>query len=83
MWRIYMAPPDAATRLLAATLLASLAAWLVVATAFAGDMYRPWRNMSSDFVMMAVLTAAAFALARAVRARRPSEATERAEVEAL
>jgi hypothetical protein len=46
------------------TLLASLVAWLLVATAFAGDMYRPWRNMSSDFVMMAVLTAAAFALSR-------------------
>jgi O-antigen ligase len=74
LWRIYRAPPDAATRLLAVTLLASLAAWIVVATAFAGDMYRPWRNMSSDFVMMAVLTAAAFALARAVRASQPKPA---------
>lgn len=64
LWRIYRAPPDETTRLLALTLLASLVAWLLVATAFAGDMYRPWRNMSSDFVMMAVLTAAAFALSR-------------------
>jgi len=70
LWRIYLAPPDEATRLLAITLLASLAAWLAVATAFAGDMYRPWRNMSSDFVMMAVLTAAAFALVRATRTTR-------------
>jgi O-antigen ligase len=64
LWRIYRAPPDAPARLLALTLLASLVAWLIVATAFAGDMYRPWRNMSSDFVMMAVLVAAAFALSR-------------------
>jgi O-antigen ligase len=70
LWRIYRAPPDQATRLLALTLLASLVAWLLVATAFAGDMYRPWRNMSSDFVMMAVLVAAAFALSRGVLAQR-------------
>jgi O-antigen ligase len=66
LWRLYRAPPDGLTRILAVTLLASLAAWLIVATAFAGDMYRPWRNMSSDFVMMAVLVAAAFALSRSV-----------------
>jgi hypothetical protein len=70
LWRLYMSPPDAVTRLLAITLLGSLAAWLAVATAFAGDMYRPWRNMSSDFVMMALLTAAAFALVRATRSSR-------------
>jgi O-antigen ligase len=70
LWRVYRAPPDEPTRLLALTLLASLVAWLLVATAFAGDMYRPWRNMSSDFVMMAVLTAAAFALSRAMVAGR-------------
>jgi O-antigen ligase len=67
LWRVYRAPPDEQVRLLALTLLASLVAWLIVATAFAGDMYRPWRNMSSDFVMMAVLTAAAFGLSRMVR----------------
>ena len=73
LWRLYRAPPDGFTRILAVTLLASLAAWLIVATAFAGDMYRPWRNMSSDFVMMAVLVAAAFALSRSVHpwVRRP------------
>ncbi len=64
LWRVYRAPPDQMTRLLALTLLASLVAWMLVATVFAGDMYRPWRNMSSDFVMMAVLVAAAFALSR-------------------
>jgi O-antigen ligase len=72
LWRVYRAPPDQFTRILALTLLASLIAWLLVATAFAGDMYRPWRNMSSDFVMMAVLVAAAFALSRmAGRGRQP------------
>jgi hypothetical protein len=70
LWRVYRAPPDDSIRLLAATLLASLVAWLLVATAFAGDMYRPWRNMSSDFVMMAVLTGGAFALVRIVAAGR-------------
>jgi hypothetical protein len=78
LWRLYRAPPDETTRLLALTVLASLVAWLLVATAFAGDMYRPWRNMSSDFVMMAVLTAAALALARGAIGRpgqsRPSPA---------
>lgn len=69
LWRVYRAPPDQMTRLLAVTLLASLVAWIVVATAFAGDMYRPWRNMSSDFVMMAVLVAAAFALSRGAAGR--------------
>ena len=63
-WRVYRSPPDDLTRLLAAALLASMTAWLMVATAFAGDMYRPWRNMASDYVMMMVLVAAAFALYR-------------------
>jgi hypothetical protein len=68
LWRVYRAPPDELTRILAATLLAALAAWLVVATTFDIDLYRDWRNMSSDVVMMAVITAAAFALYRHVRA---------------
>jgi O-antigen ligase len=66
LWRVYRAPPDHSTRVLAATLLASLVAWLVVATAFAGDLYRAWRHMSSDIVMVAVLVAAAMALSRIV-----------------
>ena len=81
LWRIYRAPPDETTRLLALTLLASLVAWLLVATAFAGDMYRPWRNMSSDFVMMAVLTAAAFALSRGMVGQRKLAAANAASTE--
>jgi O-antigen ligase len=81
LWRAYRAPPDETTRLLALTLLASLVAWLLVATAFAGDMYRPWRNMSSDFVMMAVLTAAAFGLSRGTIAHRKLGAESPAEPE--
>jgi O-antigen ligase len=79
LWRVYRAPPDRHARILAVTLLAALAAWLTVATAFAGDMYRPWRNMSSDFVMMAVLVAAAFALSRIAQPR--TRATEPARLD--
>jgi hypothetical protein len=56
-------------RALAAILLSALVAWVVVATAFGGELYRPWRNMSSDYVMMVVITAAALALPRVSRAR--------------
>jgi hypothetical protein len=41
---------------------------VTVATAFGTDIYRPLRDMSSEVVMMAVVTAAAFALARYSRA---------------
>jgi hypothetical protein len=74
LWRIYRAPPDPLTRLLACALLAVVVSWLLVGTAFAGDMYRPWRNMSSDYVMMAVLVAGAFALYRMTRPK-PSAPT--------
>jgi O-antigen ligase len=67
LWRLYRSPPDEATRILAATLLAALVAWLMVATTFDVDLYREWRNMSSDVVMMAVITAAAFALCECTR----------------
>ena len=53
-----------ATRLLAATFMAAIVSWIVVATAFGSDIYRSVRNMSSELVMMAVVVAAAFALAR-------------------
>jgi O-antigen ligase len=69
LWRLYRAPPDPLTRLLACALLAVVVSWLLVGTAFAGDMYRPWRNMSSDYVMMAILVAGAFALYRMTRGR--------------
>jgi O-antigen ligase len=74
LWRVYRAPPDELTRILAATLVAALAAWLVVATTFDIDLYRDWRNMASDVVMAAVITAAAFALYRHVRAEAEAEA---------
>jgi len=72
--------PRAAGRVhaaLAAALLAAQAAWLAVATAYAGDMYRYWRNMASDYVMMMVLVAASFALYRVAR-RDAAEATPEA-----
>ena len=69
LWRVYRAPPDPAMRVLAAILLSALAAWVVVATAFGGELYRPWRNMSSDYVMMVLIVAAALALPRVARAR--------------
>ncbi len=67
LWRVYRAPPDQPARLLASGLLAALLSWQVVGLAFAGDMYRPWRNMASDYVMMMVLMAASFALYRMTR----------------
>jgi hypothetical protein len=73
-WLVYRSPPDAATRLIAAGWLAAMLAWFVVATAFAGDMYRPWRNMASDFVMMSIVVGGAFALYRSARGRRPRPA---------
>ena len=69
LWRVYRAPPDPAMRVLAAILLSALAAWVVVATAFGGELYRPWRNMSSDYVMMILIVAAALALPRVARSR--------------
>ena len=64
LWHVYRNPPDSATRLLAATFMAAIVSWIVVATAFGSDIYRSVRNMSSELVMMAVVVAAAFALAR-------------------
>jgi O-antigen ligase len=68
LWRVFRSSQDDATRLLSAALIASLMGWLIVATAFGSDIYRPTRNMSSEMVMMALVTAAAFALARRPRA---------------
>jgi ABC-type proline/glycine betaine transport system permease subunit len=44
--------------------MAAVVSWIIVATAFGTDIYRPARNMSSEIVMMGVLVAAAFALSR-------------------
>jgi hypothetical protein len=65
-------------RVLAAILLSSLAAWVVVATEFGGELYRPWRNMSSDYMMMVLIVAAALALPRVARARALSHARPQA-----
>ncbi len=70
LWRVYRNPPDSGTRLLAAAFAAALIGWIIVATAFGTDIYRPVRNMSSELIMMGVVTAAAFALARYARAAR-------------
>lgn len=72
LWRIYRAPPDRTTRALAAALFASLVGWLIAATAFGCDIYRPDRDLSSDVVTMAVIVAASIALARISSARRGS-----------
>ena len=74
LWRVYRSPPDQLGRLLAATFLASMGGWLVVATTFDIDLYRDWRNMSSDVVMAAVLVACAFALYRTTRAAGAADA---------
>ena len=62
LWRTYRAPPEEPIRILAAALMASLLGWLVAATTYDTDLYRYWRNMASDMVMISVITAAAFAL---------------------
>jgi O-antigen ligase len=67
LWRVYRNPPDRATRVLAAMFMAAVVSWIIVATAFGTDIYRPARNMSSEVVMMGVLVAAAFALSRQSR----------------
>jgi hypothetical protein len=73
LWRVYRSPPDQLARLLAAALMAAMVSWQLVGTAFAGDMYRPWRNMASDYVTMMVLVAAAFALYRLSRGGQSRE----------
>jgi O-antigen ligase len=71
--RIYRSPPDPLTRLLACALIATMVGWQMMGAAFAGDMYRPWRNMASDYVVMMVLVASTFALYRLSRAGRARE----------
>ncbi len=70
LWRVYRNPPDSGTRLLAAAYAAALIGWIIVATAFGTEIYRPVRNMSSELIMMAVVTGGAFALARYARSAR-------------
>jgi O-antigen ligase len=79
MWRVYRKSREALTRVLAAGLFASMISWLIVATAFGCDIYRPDRDLSSDVVVSVIVVAAALALARAVRAEQagppPSQTT--------
>ena len=67
---------------LAAGLFASMISWLIVATAFGCDIYRPDRDLSSDVVVSVIVVAAALALARTVRAEQvgppPSQTTPNA-----
>jgi O-antigen ligase len=71
MWRVYRSARDQLTRLLAAGLMASIAAWVVVATAFGCDIYRASRDLSSDVVVSCIVVGAAIALARIVQAEQP------------
>jgi O-antigen ligase len=71
LWRVYRGARDQLTRFLSAGLMASIVAWLVVATAYGCDIYRPDRVLSSDVVLSAVVVGAAVALARAVHTERP------------
>lgn len=64
MWRTYRGARDDLTRILAATFMAAIAAWLVAATAFGCDIYRTVRAQGSDVLAIAVLVAMAVALAR-------------------
>jgi len=71
LWRVYRSARDQLTRLLAAGLMASIVAWLVVATAYGCDIYRTSRDLSSDVVASAIVLGAAIALARTVHAEKP------------
>ena len=72
-WKIYRSPPDPLARVLACALLAAMVSWQMMGAAFAGDMYRPWRNMASDYVVMMILVASTFALYRISRDSRTRE----------
>ncbi len=71
MWRVYRNSRDKATRLISAGLLASIAGWLVVATAFGCYIYRPTNDLASDVAVSAIVVGAAIALARTVHSERP------------
>ncbi|MGA2513292.1 MAG: O-antigen ligase family protein [Candidatus Limnocylindrales bacterium] len=73
LWRAHRNARDQLTRFLAAGLMAAIVAWLVVASAFGCDFYRPSVDLSSDVVVSCVLVGAAIALARTVRAEKPPQ----------
>lgn len=71
VWRVYRNARDQLTKFLSAGLIASIMAWLVVATIYGCDIYRPDRALSSDVVVSAIVLGAAIALVRTVRAEKP------------
>lgn len=75
LWRVYRSARDRLTKFLSAGFMASIVAWLVVATAYGCDIYRPDRVLSSDVVLTAVVIGASIALARSVHAERPWQPT--------
>jgi hypothetical protein len=76
MLRIYRAAKDQLTRVMSAGLAAAIVGWLVVATAFGCDIYRPTRELSSDVVASVVILGAAFALARLVQSEKDDTRTQ-------
>jgi len=76
LWRVHRNARDQLTRFLAAGLMASIVAWIVVATAFGCDFYRPSIGLSSDVVVSCVLVGAGIALVRTVHAEKPWRPSE-------
>jgi O-antigen ligase len=76
MLRIYRAARDQLTRVMSAGLAAAIVGWLVVATAFGCDIYRPTRELSSDVVASVVILGAAVALARLVQSEKDDTRTQ-------
>jgi O-antigen ligase len=70
MWKVYRGARDNVSRTLAAMLIVSIAGWIVAATAYGADIYRPFRDQSSDIVAIAVIVAMALALSRWSRETR-------------
>ena len=76
MLRVYRTARDQLTRVMSAGLAAAIVGWLVVATAFGCDIYRPTRELSSDVVASVVILGAAIALARLVQSEKDDTRTQ-------
>ena len=70
MWKVYRAAHDNISRTMAAMLIASVTAWIVAGTAYGADIYRAFRDQSSDIVALAVVIGMVVALARWARDTR-------------
>jgi O-antigen ligase len=64
MWRASRKARDDLTRILALSILAAIAGWVLAATAFGCVIYRATANQASDMIAFAVLISMAVALAR-------------------